>query len=394
MKIPLTGLLRCLDMPVAAFANAHPLLIRLMMPDDDHFPISAQDAKRLFADWKAAPAIVLAVSGGPDSIALMWLAARWRSTLARGPRLVAVTVDHGLRVEAAAEARDVKRLARTLDLTHRTLRWTGEKPKTGLPAAARTARYRLLAQAARASGATHILTAHTRDDQAETLLMRLLRGSGIGGLAAMARESERDGVLLARPFLHVSKSQLVATLKKAKIGFADDPTNRDTNFTRPRLREIMPVLAAEGGDARNLARLASRLARANQAVEILVDGAERYLALRDREAPRAGFDANAFASAFDASTFDASTFDAKAFAAMPEEIRLRLLKRAIDRFGHEGPAELGKVEALLAALDQAGAKKGKERRPRLKQTLAGALVSLTDGRIRVEPAPPRRGRAD
>ncbi len=366
-----------------------------MRTDDDHSPISAQNAKRLFADWKAAPAIVLAVSGGPDSIALMWLAARWRSTLARGPRLIAVTVDHGLRAEAAAEAREVKRLARTLDLPHRTMRWTGEKPKTGLPAAARTARYRLLAQAARASGATHILTAHTRDDQAETLLMRLLRGSGIGGLAAMARESERDGVLLARPFLHVSKSQLVATLKKAKIGFADDPTNRDTNFTRPRLREIMPVLAAEGGDARSLARLASRLARANQAVEVLVDGAERYLALRDREAPRAGFEANAFdASAFDASTFEARTFDASAFAAMPEEIRLRLLKRAIDRFGHEGPAELGKVEALLAALDQAGAKKGKERRPRLKQTLAGALVSLTNGRIRVEPAPPRRGRAD
>jgi tRNA(Ile)-lysidine synthase len=356
-----------------------------MRTDDDHSPISAQDAKRLFADWKAAPAIVLAVSGGPDSIALMWLAARWRSTLARGPRLIAVTVDHGLRAEAAAEAREVKRLARTFDLPHRTMRWTGEKPKTGLPAAARTARYRLLAQAARASGATHILTAHTRDDQAETVLMRLLRGSGIGGLAAMARESERDGVLLARPFLQVSKSQLVATLKKAKIGFADDPTNRDTNFTRPRLREIMPVLAAEGGDARNLARLASRLARANQAVEILVDGAERYLALRDREAPRAGLDASAF---------DASTFDAKAFAAMPEEIRLRLLKRAIDRFGHEGPAELGKVEALLAALDQAGAKTGKVPRPRLKQTLAGALVSLTDGRIRVEPAPPRRGRAD
>jgi tRNA(Ile)-lysidine synthase len=351
-----------------------------MRTDDDHSPISAQNAKRMFAAWKAAPAIVLAVSGGPDSIALMWLAARWRSTLARGPRLIAVTVDHGLRAEAAGEARDVKRLARTLDLTHRTMRWTGDKPKTGLPAAARTARYRLLAQAARASGATHILTAHTRDDQAETLLMRLLRGSGISGLAAMARESERDGVLLARPFLHVSKSQLVATLKKAKIGFADDPTNRDTSFTRPRLRAIMPVLAAEGGDARNLARLASRLARANQAVEVLVDGAERYLALRDREATRAGF--------------DASVFDARVFAAMPEEIRLRLLRRAIDRFGHEGPAELGKVEALLAALDQACAKQGKKRRPRLKQTLAGALVSLSDGRIRVEPAPPRRGRAD
>src|SRR6202171_4752689 len=341
------------------------------MPDDDDSPISAQNAKRLFADWKAAPAIVLAVSGGPDSIALMWLAARWRRTLARGPRLIAVTVDHGLRAEAQAEGRDVKRLARALYLPHPHKCWTRVKPKTGLPAAARAARYRLLAQAARASGATHILTAHTRDDQAETLLMRLLRGSGIAGLAAMARQSERDGVLLARPFLHVSKSQLIATLKKAKLGFADDPTNRDPSFTRPRLRMLMPVLAAEGGDTRNLARLASRLARANQAVEVLVDGAELYLALRDRGGAHPGF-------------------DAKAFAAMPEEIRLRLLLRAIDRFGHEGRAELGKVEALLSALDRAGAEKNAGRRPRLKQTLGGALVSLIDGRIRVEPAPPRR----
>jgi tRNA(Ile)-lysidine synthase len=354
------------------------------MPDEDHSAISAQDAKRLFADWRRVPAIVLAVSGGPDSIALMWLAARWRRNLARGPRLIAVTVDHGLRPEAAREARQVKHLARTLELPHRTLRWTGAKPKTGLPAAARTARYRLLAQAARANGATHILTAHTRDDQAETLLMRLVRGSGIAGLAAMARQSERDGVLLARPFLQVSKSQLIATLKKAGIDFADDPTNRDASFTRPRLRAIMPALAAEGGDIRNLARLAARLARANQAVEVLADGAERYLALRDGDASRQGFDASAF-------------------AAMPEEIRLRLLLRAINRFGHEGPAELGKVETLLSALDRAVAEKTAARRPklqqaagqkpRLKQTLAGALVSLIGDRISVTPAPPRRGRA-
>jgi tRNA(Ile)-lysidine synthase len=348
------------------------------MPDDDHSAISAQDAKRLFADWKAVPAIVLAVSGGPDSLALMWLAVRWRSALARGPRLFAVTVDHGLRAESAAEARAVKRLARSLELPHRTMRWTGAKPKTGVPAAARAARYHLLAQAARANGATHVFTAHTRDDQAETLLMRMLRGSGIAGLAAMARQSERDGVLLARPLLHVAKSRLVATLKKAKVGFADDPTNRDLNFTRPRIRAVMPALAAEGGDARNLARLASRLARANAAVEVLVDGAERYLALRDREISHSGLGA----------------FDAKAFAGMPEEIRLRLLLRAIERFGHEGPAELGKVEALLSALDGMAAKNTAARQPRLKRTLAGALVSLIEGRIRVEPAPPRRHRAD
>jgi tRNA(Ile)-lysidine synthase len=351
------------------------------MPNDDNSPISAQEAKRLFADWRGVPAIVLAVSGGPDSIALMWLAARWRRAVARGPRLIAVTVDHGLRPEAAAEAREVKRLARSLDLPHRTLRWTGPKPRTGLPAAARAARYRLLAQAARASGATHILTAHTRDDQAETLLMRMLRGSGIAGLASMARESERDGLLLARPFLDISKSQLIATLEKAKVGFAEDPTNRDTSFTRPRLRTLMPVLAAEGGDTRNLVRLASRLARANAAVEVLVDGAERYLALKGRQALHSGFNA---------ARLDARSFDAKTFAAMPDEIRLRLLLRAIDRVGHEGPAELGKVEALLSALDQAGADGNAGRRTRLKQTLAGALVSLIDGRIRIEPAPPRR----
>src|SRR5437868_3819807 len=273
----------------------------------EHSPISVSAAKRLFADWRSAPAIILAVSGGPDSIALMWLAARWRRALARGPRLVAITVDHGLRAEAAREAREVKRLARSLDLPHRTMRWAGDKPKTGLPAAARAARYRLLAQAARTVGATHILTAHTRDDQAETLLMRLLRGSGIAGLAAMARENARDGVVLARPFLNVPKSRLVATLDKAKIVFADDPTNHDTAFTRPRLRALLPLLAAEGGDARGLARLAARLARANAAIEVLTDGAERYLALTGRTAPRG----------------QAREFDAGAFATLPDEIRLR-----------------------------------------------------------------------
>jgi tRNA(Ile)-lysidine synthase len=354
------------------------------MPEDDKSPISVRQAKGLFADWKNARALVLAVSGGPDSIALMWLAARWRNALSRGPRLLAVTVDHGLRPEAAREARDVKRLARTLGLAHRTMRWTGAKPKSGVPAAARAARYRLLASAAHSSGASHILTAHTRDDQAETLLMRLLRGSGIGGLAAMARESEREGVFIARPFLNISKSQLIATLERAGISYADDPTNRDISFTRPRIRNVIEGLAVEGGDARNLARLASRLARANAAIEVLVDGAARYLALRDPEA--------ASRSTHPRSQSQNASFNAAAFAALPEEIRLRLLLRAIERFGHEGPAELGKVEALLAVFDQTLRTTGKARQLRLKQTLAGAVIALAKGRIVIEPAPPRRRR--
>ena len=332
-------------------------------------PISAAQARAIFAPWKAVPAIVLAVSGGPDSVALMWLAARWRSKLKRGPRLIAVTVDHGLRKEAASEARDVRQLARRLGIEHRTLRWRGAKPATGVPAAAREARYRLLARAAREAGASHVATAHTRDDQAETLLMRLLRGSGISGLSAMAGESERDGVRLTRPLLEISKAELIATLEAAGIAFADDPTNRDTKFPRPRLRALMPALAEEGADARTLARLAARLARADAAVEVLADGAERFLVQTDRSAALGGY-------------------DARAFSALPEEIRLRLLKRAIDRHGHEGPAELGKVEALLAVLDRAIT----EQQPRLKQTLAGAAISLSNGRILVQPAPPRRRR--
>jgi len=352
------------------------------MPDEKNSPISARDAKQLFAGLKSAPALVLAVSGGPDSVALMWLAARWRRSLAHGPRLVAVTVDHGLRPEAAREARDVKRLANSLDLPHRTMRWTGVKPTTGLPAAARDARYRLLVQAARAAGATHVLTAHTRDDQAETLLMRLLRGSGIAGLAAMAAVTEREGIALARPLLDVPKSQLIATLERAHVGFADDPTNRDIAFTRPRLRALLPALAAEGGNARNLARLAARLARANAAVEVLADGAERYLAVSDRDAAPHGAGVR--------------SFEATAFAALPEEVRLRLLMRAINAVGYEGPAELGKVESLLAELDRhvAHDRRGVGTgRLLLKQTLAGALVSLSKGRIQIEPAPVRRRRS-
>lgn len=348
------------------------------MSDDDNSPISALEARRFFAALKAAPALVLAVSGGPDSVALMWLAARWRRGLARGPQLTVVTVDHGLRPEAAREARAVKQLAAGLDLPHRTLRWRGAKPKTGLPAAAREARYRLLAQAARSAGATHVLTAHTRDDQAETLLMRLLRGSGLAGLSAMAPLSERDGIVLARPLLDVPKAQLIATLRRARIGFAEDPTNRDTAFTRPRLRALLPLLAAEGGDSRNLARMAARLARANAAVEVLADGAERFLRLRDRgDAPQAGL----------------RSFEATAFAVLPEEVRLRLLLRAVNALGREGPAELGKVEALLSALDQAiiaSPRTAANGRPALKQTLAGALISVAGGRIRIAPAPARR----
>jgi tRNA(Ile)-lysidine synthase len=331
--------------------------------------VSASEAKVLFSGLQAFPALVLAVSGGPDSTALMVLATRWRDSLKTKPKLIAVTIDHGLRKESKREAAEVARLARKLKIGHRTLRWNGRKPATGVQEAARAARYRLLGDAARKAGATHILTAHTRDDQAETVLIRMARGSGLTGLGAMARMSRLpsggEGALtLVRPLLDIPKSRLVATLRAQKINYADDPSNRDPRFTRVRLRGLMEVLAQEGLDARRLTQLARRLKRAEAAIEAAVDRAATELA-----APADG----------------SIVIEARAFAELPAEIALRLLGRAVAKTGDEGPVELGKLEALKSALDAAQ----NTANGRFRRTLAGAAVSLDDDQLIVERAPPR-----
>ena len=348
-----------------------------VMPAQKSSPISASETKALFAGLQAIPVIVLAVSGGPDSTALMLLAARWRDSLRTKPKLVAVTIDHGLRKESRREAASVGRLARRLKIDHRTLRWSGRKPSAGLQEAARIARYRLLGDVAREAGATHIVTAHTLDDQAETVLIRMSRGSGLAGLGAMQKISvipggnhgnmaTRDEIYLARPLLDVPKSRLIATLRAAKIRFADDPSNRDPRFARARLRVLMGTLAGEGLDAHRLALLAHRIRRADRAIEAAVDRAMGDLAVK-------------------LPTSDALTLEVRRFADLPAEIALRVLGRALALAGDEGPVELGKLEALKSALDCAQtAGNG-----RFRRTLAGALVTLTDRQLTVERAPPR-----
>ena len=160
----------------------------------------------LLAGFVSSTALVLAVSGGPDSTALLVLAARWRAALRAGPELLAVTVDHGLRASSAREARAVKRVAARLGVRHRTLKWTGRKPATGLQEVARTVRYRLLAAAARGAGAAHILTGHTLDDQAETVLLRMARGSGPSGLCAMAHVTRLEDVAPGTPTARSAES--------------------------------------------------------------------------------------------------------------------------------------------------------------------------------------------
>jgi tRNA(Ile)-lysidine synthase len=347
-------------------------------------PVSTAETAALFAGLAAAPALLLAVSGGPDSTALMLLAARWRATLAQGPSLVAATVDHRLRPESAAEARAVGELAERLQIPHRILHWTGAKPCTGLQEAARMARYRLLAAAARSAGAAHVLTGHTLDDQAETVLLRLASGSGLTGLGAMARETplEESGeqdrrqqharparrqspLWIVRPLLDLPKARLLATLDAAGLASADDPSNRDPRFTRARLRQLIPMLAEEGLNPRRLARLARRLRRADAALESFVDAAERADPAWKHAAP--------------------IRLDAESFIRRPAEVAIRLLGRAIARVADEQPARLGRLESLYEALAAAALAP----RPRIRRTLAGALITLAAGTLSIERAPPR-----
>ena len=347
---------------------------------DDADPIGDAEADRLFADLVAESALVLAVSGGTDSTALLYLLARWRKRHKPSPKLHAVTIDHGLRPQSRSEASGVKRIAAQLGVVHRTMRWAGEKPLTGLQEKARAERYRLLLAAAHRAGARCVITAHTLDDQAETVLFRLARGSGLAGIGAMARVSHagfhgpvmrgaRGSPALVRPLLGVAKARLVATLHAAGIAHVEDPSNADPRFARVRWRKLAPVLAAEGLTAARLVQLARRVRRNEAAIEAVVTAAFDRLGWR----PQAWTIA----------------FDARGLRDVPAEIALRLIGRAASEVGDEGPVDLGKLESLCESLADALDRSS----PRFRQTLAGAMVSLQRDRLIVERAPPRRKRS-
>jgi tRNA(Ile)-lysidine synthase len=183
-------------------------------------------------DLSSSPTLVVAVSGGGDSLGLLTLLARHLPA----SRLVAVTIDHGLRAEAAAEAAFVAGLCAARSVRHVTLRWEGDKPATGLAAAAREARYRLLRQAARDHGASMILAGHTEDDQAETVAMRAERGDG-RGLAGMAPATLLDGgIWLLRPLLGTRREALRGLLRAEGVEWIDDPSNDNADYERVRVR--------------------------------------------------------------------------------------------------------------------------------------------------------------
>jgi tRNA(Ile)-lysidine synthase len=184
--------------------------------------------------FEARPLIAVAVSGGPDSLALTILADRWARE--RGGQLMALTVDHRLRPESAEEARVLGGWLAARGIAHQVLVWTDPKPASGIQEAARAARYGLLGGWCRERGCLHLLTAHHREDQAETYLIRRRAGSGVDGLAGMSAVREMPGMRLVRPLLAVPKARLVALLAAEGQPFLSDPSNRNPAFERAWLR--------------------------------------------------------------------------------------------------------------------------------------------------------------
>ena len=308
-------------------------------------PVSADTFAAAFAPLAPAGPLAVAVSGGSDSLALLFLAHRWAAE--NGRDIQAVTVDHGLRAEASMEARWVAEMCAARGIAHTTLVWEGRKPTANLQAAAREARYRLMTDWARTEGVTGLLLAHTEDDQAETVLLRLARGSGVDGLAGMSSRNVLASVMLLRPLLGVSRLRLRATLMVLGEHWLEDPSNKDPRFARPRMRALLPALAEEGLTVPRLAGTARRMMRAREALET----ATAELLSKTAHVEDAGF----------------IRLASEPLVVASEEIGLRALAKALRAVGGaDYPLRLKHLEALFYVL--------REKRLGRGRTLAGCRV--------------------
>lgn len=316
----------------------------------------------LFAPVSGEAVLGLAVSGGPDSLALMVLAQRWAADLDRPPRLIVYSLDHGLRPEAAGETAMVGAEAARRGLDFRGLRWAEGHPETGIQEAARQARYQLIGSAMAADGANVLLTAHHRADQAETVLMRLAHGSGLDGLKGMAAFSAVEGVRVFRPLLDVEPTALGAVVEAAGLSPVHDPSNDDEGYERIRWRRLLPVLAREGLDGAALARFAARMAEADQALTQLADAA--------------------FAELVEIDGFGAASLSLPALGQLGPATGRRVLSRILAVVGgRQKPRALGQVERLFEQITTDTLPRG--------TTLLGTVIRVRDDRVTIAREPGR-----
>ncbi len=215
--------------------------------------------------------IAVGVSGGADSMALCYALSDFFG--GTGNTLHALSVDHGLRPEAAEEARQVAKALDALpNVQHQILTWHhDEKPTARVQESARNARYDLMGDYMRDHNLSHLFLGHHMDDQAETFLFRLAKGSGLDGLGGMPYMHVRDDILLCRPFLDMQKSEIIDYCEGHNIDFINDPSNDSDDYARVRLRKSMDVLSVEGLTPKRLAVTAKRLLRVREAVDHIVE---------------------------------------------------------------------------------------------------------------------------
>jgi tRNA(Ile)-lysidine synthase len=307
------------------------------LPDDGRAgPLGDDEADAAFGLFAGHRRFALAVSGGPDSLALLHLVAGWRARQAEPPDVHVFTLDHRLRPASEAESGHVAALCRVRGLPCRILRWEGEKPATGLQAAARAARQRLLGQAAAQARCSALVLAHHLDDQAETFLLRVARGSSLHGLAAMRAHSawprgDLPDLPVLRPLLGFAKARLIATCRAAGLAYAEDPSNDNPSYARARLRRAMPGLTEAGVTAARLAETAAVLARAAAVVDARIDA---VLADACRQHPAGPL-----------------RLTLEALSDLPEAFRLRLLERLLGIVGTRGyPPRRERLERFAATL--------------------------------------------
>jgi tRNA(Ile)-lysidine synthase len=304
-------------------------------PLTDSAPISEdqfQDMMDVSMPSSMDGGVAVAVSGGADSMALCLLVFAWAKT--HNLSFMALTVDHGIRPAAQTEAKQVQQWLSDRDIPHQTLTATDVAPQSNLQAWARDVRYSLMEDWCAAHQVGALLLAHHLEDQAETLLLRLGRGSGVDGLSAMATQVAprfESGPWRVRPLLDVPKARLLETLKHAGQDWIEDPTNQDTKYARNRLRRMSQSLAEIGLTPQRLAKTAKTMRRTKEAL----DDAARRLREQALRIDEVGY----------------CLLSVPAFSRAPEDVQLRLLGRLLAALGGQAfsPRE-ERLQSMLAAI--------------------------------------------
>ena len=320
-------------------------------------PFSAMDfsahlERRCGDMMRGVSRVAVAVSGGPDSMALCHMLKEWR-----GPQVLALHVNHGLRPEAGREAQELEMRLAGVGIDCKILTWEGEKPENKVQEAARAARYELMAEYCRKEGVAHLFLAHHEDDQAETFLFRLAKGSGLDGLGGMAPVHQYSNDLkLIRPLLDVSKEALVEYCRTHDLPFFEDPSNQNDKYARVRLRRAREILEEEGLSVKRLATTAKRLSRARLALDTLAQNLyQKATLIKDTHS---------------------IVLDFEIWREQPEEISLRALQKAMTDLAAGAKIEnkygprMERVEDLFEDLIRPV--------PFRKRTLGGIVLKRTD----------------